>query len=176
MATNGWDAVSTNRIARTAGVSIGFLYKYFPSREAVARAVVHKLWDDELAHILAAGTAPDVSLATLAASYFDFVARDPSLHAIASSDVVSLVAADARPWDAKVLDLLTRTFDTTYEDSPRKTQALENIYAMTTHLARRTALLHPDQLQSGSAKQEFLRLLDGYLASFTPKRSEAAKP
>jgi hypothetical protein len=31
-------------------------------------------------------------------------------------------------------------------------------------------------LQSGSAKQEFLRLLDGYLASFTPKRSEAAKP
>src|SRR5258708_22186871 len=35
----GYDRASTNRIAEVAGVSIGSLYQYFPSKEALVAAV-----------------------------------------------------------------------------------------------------------------------------------------
>lgn len=37
---DGHDRASTNRIAEAAGVSIGSLYQYFPSKEAVMKALV----------------------------------------------------------------------------------------------------------------------------------------
>src|SRR5581483_5266022 len=37
-----FDAASTNRIAETAGVSIGSLYQYFPSKEALVAAVIDR--------------------------------------------------------------------------------------------------------------------------------------
>ncbi|MFO0550963.1 MAG: TetR/AcrR family transcriptional regulator [Polyangiaceae bacterium] len=38
----GYDRMSTNRVAEVAGVSIGSLYQYFPSKEAVLRALVER--------------------------------------------------------------------------------------------------------------------------------------
>jgi AcrR family transcriptional regulator len=38
----GFDRASTNRIADVAGVSIGSLYQYFPSKEALVAAVVER--------------------------------------------------------------------------------------------------------------------------------------
>jgi AcrR family transcriptional regulator len=36
----GYDHASTNRIAQAAGVSIGSLYQYFPSKESLVSALV----------------------------------------------------------------------------------------------------------------------------------------
>ncbi len=38
----GYDRASTNRIAEVAGVSIGSLYQYFPSKEALIAAVIDR--------------------------------------------------------------------------------------------------------------------------------------
>src|SRR5215475_7174475 len=38
----GYDQASTNRIAELAGVSIGSLYQYFPSKEALVAAVIDR--------------------------------------------------------------------------------------------------------------------------------------
>src|SRR5262244_3134646 len=38
----GYDRASTNRIAEVAGVSVGSLYQYFPSKEALVAAVVER--------------------------------------------------------------------------------------------------------------------------------------
>jgi AcrR family transcriptional regulator len=38
----GCDAASTNRIAEVAGVSVGSLYQYFPSKEALVAAVIER--------------------------------------------------------------------------------------------------------------------------------------
>jgi len=38
----GFDKASTNRIAEMAGVSIGSLYQYFPSKEALVAAVIER--------------------------------------------------------------------------------------------------------------------------------------
>ena len=49
LAERGFAATTTNHIAEEAGVSIGTLYHYFPSKEALVEAVVHGMWARELA-------------------------------------------------------------------------------------------------------------------------------
>lgn len=49
LTTEGYDRASTNRIAQAAGVSIGSLYQYFPSKEALVAALV----DTHLAKMVA---------------------------------------------------------------------------------------------------------------------------
>src|SRR5262245_47637657 len=39
---DGYDHASTNKIAEAAGVSIGSLYQYFPSKEALVAAVIDR--------------------------------------------------------------------------------------------------------------------------------------
>ena len=41
LVTEGEAALNTNRIAREAGISIGTLYQYFPSKEAILTRLVH---------------------------------------------------------------------------------------------------------------------------------------
>ena len=53
----GYDRASTNRIALAAGVSIGSLYQYFPSKEALVAALVEEhlqRMSDALSAVLAA--------------------------------------------------------------------------------------------------------------------------
>lgn len=48
LVTEGPDALNTNRIAERAGVSVGSLYQYFPSKAAVVGALVEaRLAEDE---------------------------------------------------------------------------------------------------------------------------------
>jgi AcrR family transcriptional regulator len=42
LVTEGFDQASTNRIAARAGVSVGSLYQYFPSKEALVAAVMER--------------------------------------------------------------------------------------------------------------------------------------
>lgn len=55
----GFDHASTNRIAETAGVSIGSLYQYFPSKEALVAALVER-------HIDAMSAALEAEMAMVA--------------------------------------------------------------------------------------------------------------
>lgn len=42
LVTTGYDRASTNRVAEVAGVSVGSLYQYFPSKEALVAALVER--------------------------------------------------------------------------------------------------------------------------------------
>jgi AcrR family transcriptional regulator len=42
LVSDGFDKASTNRIAEVAGVSVGSLYQYFPSKEALVAAVAER--------------------------------------------------------------------------------------------------------------------------------------
>src|ERR1700690_3202449 len=46
---DGYEKAGVNRIAGGAGVSVGSLYQYFPTKEALVAAVAQKLSDDMLA-------------------------------------------------------------------------------------------------------------------------------
>jgi AcrR family transcriptional regulator len=47
----GFDKASTNRIAEAAGVSVGSLYQYFPSKEALVAAVIDR-HNEEIAQLV----------------------------------------------------------------------------------------------------------------------------
>jgi len=48
---DGYDALTTNRVAREAGVSVGSLYQYFPGKEALVAAVMEQHAARMQAHI-----------------------------------------------------------------------------------------------------------------------------
>jgi AcrR family transcriptional regulator len=54
---DGWHGLTTNRVAREAGVSVGSLYQYFPGKEALLHALVEQIAEEMAAHVLAAGEA-----------------------------------------------------------------------------------------------------------------------
>src|SRR5437763_1348519 len=39
---DGYEATNTNRIAETAGISVGSLYQYFPNKEALITALINR--------------------------------------------------------------------------------------------------------------------------------------
>lgn len=87
LCTTGYDRASTNRIALAAGVSVGSLYQYFPSKEALVAALVER-HTTEMTTLLKAklaevASAPlDVAVRTMIQSMFDAHAVDPKLHKV----------------------------------------------------------------------------------------------
>jgi AcrR family transcriptional regulator len=88
----GFDRASTNRIAEQAGVSIGSLYQYFPSKEALVAALVER-------HIEHMSEALQAEMATLADAplaltvrrmvtlMLDAHAIEPELHRVLNEQV-----------------------------------------------------------------------------------------
>ncbi len=87
----GVDAITTNRIAEAAGVSIGSLYQYFPNKKAIFSALhqrhvgdVHRVIEGALAErprSLGAFTR------TLVEGLADLHAAEPELHELVSEEV-----------------------------------------------------------------------------------------
>jgi AcrR family transcriptional regulator len=50
-ATEGYDAATTNRIAEAAGISVGSLYQYFPSKDAIAVDLVRRFRANRIAFV-----------------------------------------------------------------------------------------------------------------------------
>jgi len=90
---DGYDRASTNRIAQAAGVSIGSLYQYFPSKEALVAALVEAHVDrmmEVVTRILGHNSEPsdlrnsaDVLVTALIAAY----RVDPKLHHVLCQEV-----------------------------------------------------------------------------------------
>ena len=88
----GFDRASTNRIAEQAGVSIGSLYQYFPSKEALVAALVER-------HIETMSEALEAEMALLADAplavcvrrmvtlMLDAHAIEPELHRVLNEQV-----------------------------------------------------------------------------------------
>lgn len=83
----GYDRASTNKIASTAGVSIGSLYQYFPTKEALVAAVIDRhieemqqLVRDSLAEV---ATYPvELAVRRLVTVMIDAHRVDPRLHRV----------------------------------------------------------------------------------------------
>ena len=88
----GYDRASTNRIAHAAGVSIGSLYQYFPSKEALVAALVESHVErmrDALTATLAAEPPPTSAsrARTLVLGMMAAYRVDPQLHHVLCQEV-----------------------------------------------------------------------------------------
>ena len=163
----GWEKFSTRRVSLSAGVGTGTLYLYFPNREALMRALVHKIWSDELAALALEAAAPEATLPSLAVTFTNYVALQIPFYSEWYTYVTSFAAADAGPWDARALEMLGAVFDRTHRDEDgRKDDAVDLIFALVTHGARRAALANPEALRSGRIAEELRLLVQAYLATF----------
>ena len=88
----GFDKASTNRIAEVAGVSVGSLYQYFPSKEALVAAVIerhnHEIMQTvraELAHVM--NGPVEKAVRTLIAVAVKAHRVDPKLHCVLAEQV-----------------------------------------------------------------------------------------
>jgi AcrR family transcriptional regulator len=89
---DGFDRASTNRIAEQAGVSIGSLYQYFPSKEALVAALVERhieTMSERLeAEMMALADAPlAVSVRRMVTLMLDAHAIEPELHRVLNEQV-----------------------------------------------------------------------------------------
>ena len=92
LVNEGYDQASTNRIAEVAGVSIGSLYQYFPSKEALVAAVIDR-------HTQELSQVTRNALVRMAARPIEVAARefvsvaidahrvDPKLHAVLTEQI-----------------------------------------------------------------------------------------
>lgn len=61
MTEEGCDAASTNRIAELAGVSIGWLYQYFPNKEVLIASLVEHHASDMVVNLATLLIFPEMS-------------------------------------------------------------------------------------------------------------------
>jgi len=92
LCSTGYDRASTNRIALAAGVSVGSLYQYFPSKEALVAALAARHMASMTALIRAklseVAKAPmAMAVRSIIAAMFEAHAVDPRLHKVLIEEV-----------------------------------------------------------------------------------------
>src|SRR6516164_4846579 len=91
----GFDKASTNRIAEAAGVSVGSLYQYFPSKEALVVAVIER-HNEDLMRVVRGALAEvaaqplERAVRTLVAAAVEAHRVDPKLHRVVAEQIPRL--------------------------------------------------------------------------------------
>jgi len=92
LVSEGFDKASTNRIAEVAGVSVGSLYQYFPSKEALVIAVAERHHQDIMQVVRGtlgriAGLPVEDAVRSIVAVAVDAHRIDPKLHCVLSEQI-----------------------------------------------------------------------------------------
>jgi len=169
----GYESASTNKIAETAGVSIGSLYQYFPSKEALVAAVIDRhteqmmqLLRDALAEVMQQPV--EVGTRQLVKVMIDAHRVDPRLHRA----LVEQVPRVGRLENIRALDreayALIRAYLEVHRDELRVADLeLASFVCVATveALTHAAVLNRPDVLsdKAGVFTDEVTRLVVGYL-------------
>jgi AcrR family transcriptional regulator len=124
LAAEGPDALTTNHIARVAGVGIGSLYQYFPTRDAVVAALVDTRLDEDR---VAVGEALVPLVGAPAREQIGGMVR-----------LVMERQAEAAPWLARLLPLLPAL---------DREERAQRMVRESTALVATLLLAHPDTLR-----------------------------
>jgi AcrR family transcriptional regulator len=164
----GVQAVTTNRIAEVAGVSIGSLYQYFPNKEAIFTALHDR-------HIEAMGRIVEANLVRHAASSPDDLVRalveamiaahtsDPELHELLFTQVPHGPGPGGRDVDLALQRTLRLAIEA--EERPKSPADKDRMLFVLTHmveaLTHGAVLARPPRVSSATA--EAVRAILAYL-------------
>ncbi|MGO8998766.1 MAG: TetR/AcrR family transcriptional regulator [Polyangiaceae bacterium] len=168
----GYDRASTNRIALEAGVSVGSLYQYFPSKEALVAALIERHSIDMVSYLeeRAARHPPNAPLRDMVRDVVHAMVEahrvDPKLHRVLMEQVPRVGALKRlTEMDDKAL-LLIRAFLETRraEIRPKNLKLaaflLSSLVEAVTHGA---VLLHPEYLVDQGLVEETTEVICRYL-------------
>lgn len=177
---DGWDGLSTNRVADLAGVSVGSLYQYYPSKEALLAAAMERwgarLVDDMTA--LAARLADasiDEGVPILVKVALDISRVDPKLHRALLEQVPKVGALDGlEQLHRRLADLLAvwleRHADELEVDDPALAAHL--VVQVVSSLSDNALLYRPELLTSTRFQRHLERLVRAYLTAKLPRARE----
>ena len=177
----GYDRMSTNKIAARAGVSIGSLYQYFPSKEALVAAVIerhtHALSQVVRKALVKVATQPiETAVRELVAAAIDAHRIDPRLHRVLAEEVprtgrLENIEAVERYAGGLFRDYLeARRSEIVVADLDLAAFVLVTTIEALTHSA---VLNRPDVLadeKAGKFVDDVTRLVLGYLRTPSPLR------
>jgi AcrR family transcriptional regulator len=97
--TRGLDSYSTNEVAARAGVSIGSLYQYFPSKDAITRALIGRGAEELLADIktVEIGDVPQAALEQIIDAAVKHQLRRPALARLLDLEEIRLPMGEDFP-------------------------------------------------------------------------------
>lgn len=166
---HGADAITTNRVAEAAGVSIGSLYQYFPDKQAIFMAL-HDRHVDAVRHVMKR-TMTDCTVASIEEFTVELVERLANVHTEGAE--LHQVVSVAVP---RGIDGFKSALRTTFEQviSPTKqdrytSEEAERMLFVLPHLVE--ALVHgvahqKQALSRERAKDEAIRTIALYLNSY----------
>lgn len=170
----GFERASTNRIAAEAGVSIGSVYQYFPSKEALVAAVIERHKQDMLKMLRAA--IARVEKLPLEAAMRELVAVtiqahrvDPQLHRVLVEQIPRTGRlAEVEGFDREAQALVRKTLALRRRELRGVDLDLATFVCVSCveTLAHGAVLRHPRLLASGKVDgfiDEVTRLVTGYL-------------
>lgn len=103
LVARGWSGTTTNHVAARAGVSIGTLYEYFPSKAALVAALAGRHLDEAEARLAELATSVGVAVASLeqvvramVSAMLDLHVAAPRLHRVLFEEAPSPPAIRAR--------------------------------------------------------------------------------
>jgi AcrR family transcriptional regulator len=167
----GFDRASTNRIAEAAGVSVGSLYQYFPSKEALVAALVHRHTTEMSAVVegefLRLATEPiHVAAPRLVRLMLDAHAVDPKLHKVLFEQVPRVGRLDRLEDIDTRFTTLTRAYLELHKDeiAPENLDLAAFVLVATVEsLTHAATILHPERLRGGELAEEMTAMILRYL-------------
>ena len=166
---DGYDKTSTNRIAAKAGVSVGSLYQYYDSKEALVAAVAER-HHAEIMGVVATAAAQVVDrdlpvvVEEIVGAMIEAHAMDPKLHRVLSEQIPRDVMTRHIEEDGATFlrSLLEVHRDKLRDDLDLELATFMLIYAVegVTHAA---VLEKPDLLARNGLAREIARMITGYL-------------
>jgi AcrR family transcriptional regulator len=169
LVAEGYDKASTNRIAAKAGVSVGSLYQYFDSKDALVRAVGER-HHDEVMGVLASAAADvvgkplDEMVEAIIGAMCDAHAVNPELHRVLSEQIPREVIASKVEEDGAsfLLALFATHADIVRKDIDPEIATFLLVHAVE-GVCHSAALDRPKLLEDKRLVKDLARMVSGYL-------------
>ena len=166
----GFDAITTNRVAEVAGVSIGSVYQYFPDKRAIFEAL-HQRHIEEIDRIVEtklvehAASSLDELIRALVEAMIDAHATDPELYELLLTEVPHR-AGGTKDFAVRLHGAFRLAISSGAPEL-KKRRDLDTVVFVVTHmveaLSHGAVLRRPPGLSLADAKAEIVRAVLAYL-------------
>ena len=178
LCATGYDRASTNRIALAAGVSVGSLYQYFPSKEALVAAVIDRHNEEIMQVVRAALTEVadmpiDKGVRRLVTVAIEAHRIDPKLHRVLAEQIPRTgQLADVEAFNREVHTLVRAYLESRRKEMRKIDPGLATFICVSAieAVAHNTVLNQAEMLSEKTVRtlvDETTRMVVGYLRPST---------
>ncbi len=177
---DGYEKASTNRVAEAAGVSVGSLYQYFPSKEALVCAVMERhceemvaLFENGLSELASVGAPLEAAANVMVRQMIACHEVDPKLHRVLMEEVPRIGRlAKMDEMERRITELIAAFLAARREEIEIDDLEMASFILVMAGQAviHKVVLDRPELLESGELEKQLVELVLRYLA---PSRSQA---